>query len=65
MSNVSSVFKSINMDKIDDFSSFKLCACVSQRTTRASESNKIDAPIAFRKCDDYSFLSAKPASWNK
>ena len=29
ISNVSTVFKSINLDKIDDFSSFKLRACVS------------------------------------
>ena len=36
ISNVSTVFKSINLDKINDFSSFKLRACVSQRTTRAT-----------------------------
>ena len=61
---VSTVFKSINLDKIDDFSSFKLRACVSQRTTRVTESNKAEAPIVCRKCDDYCFLSAGPASWN-
>jgi Reverse transcriptase (RNA-dependent DNA polymerase) len=65
ISNVCTVFKSINMDKTDGFSPFKLRACVSQRTTRATESNKIEASIVCRKCDDYCFLSAGPASWNK
>ena len=65
ISNVSTIFKSIKLDKIDDFSSFKLRACVSQKTTRAAKSNKIEAPIVCRKCDDYCFLSARPGSWNK
>ena len=64
ISNVSSVFKSINLDKFGDFSSFKLRACVSQRTTRVTESNKIEAPIVCQKRGDYCFLPARPASWN-
>ena len=53
------------MDKIEDFNSFKLRACVSQKTTKATENNKIEALIVCLKCDDYYFLSAGPASWNK
>ena len=55
ISNVSTVFKSINLDKIDDFSFFKLRACVYQRTKKATEVNRIKAPIVCRKCDDYFF----------
>ena len=65
IANMSTIFKSIIIDKIDNFSSFKLRTCVSQRTKRATESNKIEAPIVCRKCDDYCFLSAALASWKK
>jgi hypothetical protein len=64
MNDVFTVFKYIHLPNLDDFSIITTLNSVSQRSSRAAESNKIVVPNFNRKMDDLCFLSTGLNAWN-
>ena len=64
MNNVFSVFKYLHAPRVDDFTNFVLLSSVSERESRASQSNKLIVPSTHRKSDDLCFRHTGICAWN-
>ena len=64
INEIFTVFKYIHLPNLNDFSIIRTLNSVSQHSSRAAESSKIDAPKFDRKTDDLCFLSTGLNSWN-
>ena len=62
--NALTTFNIIHSEPIDDFIGFNLIKSVSQRSSRAAESNKIDVPNFKHFKDNMCFLVAATKHWN-
>ena len=64
MNNVFTVFKYLHSPRVDDFTNFVLLSSVSERESRASQSNKLTVPCTHRKSDDLYFWHTGVCAWN-